>query len=135
MRTALPGLLILALAACTTAPLQPIAGAGNCAERRLDRLVFGLDTPDGAIDDAEWQRFLRDSVTPRFPEGLTVLDAQGQWRGGDGRIVRERSRVVEIVHDDGEDGRRRIAEIAADYKKRYRQEAVLVISQRATICL
>lgn len=135
MRTALPWLLILALAACSTAPLQPIAGAGTCSERRLDRLVFGLDTPDGAIDDAQWQRFLRDSVTPRFPDGLTVHDTHGQWRGADGRIVREQSRVVEIVHDNSEDGRRRIAAIVADYRKRYRQEAVLVISQRATACL
>lgn len=136
MRTVLPGLLILALAACGTAPLRPIAGVGGaCSEQRLDRLVFGMDTPDGAIDDAEWQRFLRDSVTPRFPDGLTVYDTRGQWRGADGRVVRESSRVVEIVHDDGEDGRRRIAGIAEDYRQRYRQEAVLVISQRVTACL
>lgn len=135
MRAAFTTLLILALAACAVAPLQPVAGAGTCGERRLDRLVFGLNTPDGAINDAEWQRFLRESVTPRFPDGLTVHDTHGQWRGAGGRTEREASRVVEIVRDDSADGRRRIAEIVADYRKRYRQEAVLVISQRAMVCL
>ena len=36
------------------------------------------------VDDAAWVSFLEDTVTPRFPDGLTVLDAQGQWRGSDG---------------------------------------------------
>ena len=28
------------------------------------------------VDDAAWTRFLEDAVTPRFPDGLTVLDGQ-----------------------------------------------------------
>ena len=33
------------------------------------------------VDDAAWDAFLGETVTPRFPDGLTVLDAHGQWRG------------------------------------------------------
>ncbi|TWI03441.1 uncharacterized protein DUF3574 [Luteimonas cucumeris] len=126
-----------ALAGCASTPLAPIPGlpAGTCDQRRVDRLLFGMNTPDGAIDEVEWQRFLAEVVTPRFPDGLTVYNARGQWRGESGRIEREDSRAVEIVHGDEVSGRARIAEIVAEYKRRYRQEAVLVISSSAQVCL
>lgn len=124
------------LAACSTVPLQPIAQAGtSCSERRVDRMVFGMNSPSGPVDDAQWQGFLADTVTPRFPDGLTVYRTQGQWRGASGQVEREDSRVVEIMHGDDAEGRKRIAEISAEYKNRFKQEAVLVISARAQACL
>ena len=39
--------------------------------------------------DAAWDAFLADTVTPRFPDGLTVLDARGQWRDSEGLIGKE----------------------------------------------
>lgn len=123
------------LAACAGIPaLQPIAG-GSCEERRVDRLSFGMNSPAGAVSDPEWQAFLADVVTPRFPDGLTVYDAHGQWRGDGGAVDREAARVVEIVHADDAAGRRDIAAIAGEYKRRFRQEAVLVVSTRGLACL
>ncbi|TKR32888.1 DUF3574 domain-containing protein [Luteimonas gilva] len=124
------------LAACATAPLQPIPQAGTaCNERRLDKLLFGMNSPAGPVDEAQWQAFLAEVVTSRFPDGLSVYKAQGQWRGASGQVEREDSRAVEILHGDDADGRRRIAEISAEYKRRFQQEAVLVISTRAQACL
>jgi len=40
--------------------------------------------------------FLQEEVTPRFPDGLTVLTAYGQWRDRSGEISREPSRVLAI---------------------------------------
>lgn len=135
-RTGLICVLTSALAACASMPLQPITQDGTaCSERRLDRLSFGMNSPTGPVDDTQWQRFLADVVTPRFPDGLTVYRTQGQWRGESGDIEREDSRVVEIVHADDADGRKRIAEISTEYKRRFQQEAVLVISSRALSCL
>lgn len=127
-------LLICGLSACASMPLASIPQS-TCQERRLDRLVFGMNSPDGPIADAQWRSFVADVVTPRFPDGLTIYEAQGQWRGASGRIEQENSRVVEIVHGDEPDGRARIAEISAEYKRRFRQEAVLLISTRAQACL
>ncbi len=128
--------VLCALAACASTPLPPIpqADAGACGERRVDRLLFGLNAPDGPIDEADWRRFLADTVTPRFPDGLTVYETRGQWRGEDGRIQGEHSRAVEIVHAGDPAALARIAEIADEYKRRYRQEAVLVISHAAMAC-
>jgi Protein of unknown function (DUF3574) len=61
-------------------------------------LYFGLSHPSGVVSDASWQSFLRDEITPRFPNGLTVWEADGQWRGADGALVRERTKVVSLVH-------------------------------------
>ena len=42
-------------------------------------LYFGLAKGDGSlVSEAEWDAFLADTVTPRFPDGLTVYDARGQ---------------------------------------------------------
>ena len=105
------------------APAGPAAlhsppGKPRCAEQMQVRLFFGLRTPDGPVSQVEWARFLTDVVTPRFPSGLTVVDANGHWRPhGHERITSEPSRVVEIVHDDSRETDRRIQEIVTIYKR------------------
>lgn len=45
-----------------------------------DRLFLGRQIPGGGmVSDADWTAFLAEVVTPRFPEGLTVWRAEGQW--------------------------------------------------------
>jgi hypothetical protein len=109
-------------------------GDGGCAQRVQERLFFGLQAPTGEIADAEWERFVETVVTPRFPAGLTIVHATGQWQSRDHRVSRESSRVVEIIHDESNEASRRIAEIATEYKTRYRQESVLVARARIEVC-
>ena len=59
------GALVLAVASGTL----PGARTG-CSEHVHERLFFGLDGPEGAIDDREWEAFVETVVTPRFPAGL-----------------------------------------------------------------
>jgi len=33
-------------------------------------LYFGLSRPKGSVSELEWQIFLRDEATKRFPDGL-----------------------------------------------------------------
>src|SRR5918993_5826829 len=74
-------------------------GATSAPQLRTT-LYFGLARPKGAVTELEWQIFLRDEVTKRFPEGLTVWEAQGQWRTPAGTIDQERSKVLLLVHPD-----------------------------------
>jgi hypothetical protein len=91
-----------------------------------DVVYFGRNRPDGGtVSDAEWQGFLNEVVTPRFPAGLTVVEAVGQWRGESGTVEQERSEVVTLLHAGDEPARRAVAEVASEYKRRFRQEAVL----------
>jgi hypothetical protein len=127
-------ILLCGLGGCVSFMPVPLAN-GICREQRSDRLLFGMNSPNGPIDEIEWRRFLADTLTPRFPDGLTIYQAQGQWRGPDGRIEHEASRAVEIVHAGDASALERIAAIIANYKSRYQQESVLVISQRVNACI
>ena len=77
------------------------------------------------VDDTAWATFLQDTVTPRFPDGLTVLDGRGQWRDSTGTIQRERSKLLIILAPPSEEGLRLIEEVSEEYKRRFSQESVL----------
>ena len=120
-----------AWAAVTEAERHPRLG---CAPHAVARLVFGLRGPGGVLSDREWEAFLAGVVTPRFPDGLTVMQATGQWRGTGPAVEREPSRVVEIVHKDVSEASERLDEIVAIYKARYGQESVMVTHTDARVC-
>ncbi len=93
-----------------------------------DRLYFGRSIPGGGVvSDAEWEDFLRTIVTPRFPDGLTVWSADGQWRDGSGTIISEKSFVLELLHPDDPALDAAIEEIIARYKEIFHQESVLQV--------
>ena len=92
------------------------------------QLFMGRSTTDGmTVTDDEWAAFLEDKVTPRFPDGLTVLDAAGQWRGSDGVIQKEQSKLLIILAPPGDEPSRLISEISEAYKVRFSQESVLKV--------
>jgi hypothetical protein len=88
-------------------------------------IYFGSAKPTGVVTSEEWAEFLRSSVTPRFPQGFSVWQAAGQWQGADGAIVREDSFVLSLVHPEDEHSEGSVRAIAAEYKSRFEQEAVL----------
>jgi hypothetical protein len=93
-------------------------------------LYFGLNRPAGMVSEGQWKGFLRDQVTPRFPQGLTVWEANGQWQQSDGRIGRERAKVLLLVHDDTPAMHGKLLEVVEAYKKIFQQESVLWESAR-----
>jgi hypothetical protein len=56
-------------------------------------LYFGTAKPAGAVTEAEFKKFLDDVVTPLFPDGLTVIKGDGQFKGEDGVTIKEESFV------------------------------------------
>ena len=85
------------------------------------------------VDDEAWDTFLTDTVTPRFPDGLTVLDGRGQWRSSDGLIKKERSKLLVILAQPGDDNMRLIDEVSDEYKRRFSQESVLQVVDDACV--
>ena len=98
-----------------------------------DSLYFGTGKPDGVVTAGEWTAFLEATVTPRFPQGLSVAEASGQWRGADGSIVRESTHVLHLVHPDDTPSEKSVAEIVAAYKAQFQQEAVLRVKSNTCI--
>jgi hypothetical protein len=97
--------------------------------------MFGRKIGDRiAVSETRWARFVDREITPRFPDGLTVLDAKGQWRDTErNRIVREPSKLVQIVLPGKPEDLERLNEIAEAYKKRFRQQSVGVIVRAACV--
>lgn len=96
------------------------------ADRILDRIYFGrLIGSSGMVTDGDWETFLAEVVTPRFPEGLTTWHAQGQWRDSTGTVIREQSFLLEIIHPATPGADRAVRDVMAEYKHRFKQEAVL----------
>lgn len=97
-------------------------------------LLLGRGGPSGEVaDDASWDAFLAQEVTPRFPDGLTVLDAYGQWQDPEAVIEKERTKVLLVLAPDGDDPMRLINEVADEYKKRFSQAAVLKATSDACV--
>jgi hypothetical protein len=128
--------LAFAMAGCRSMPIaRAVTTAcepGDVAMTR-DVLYFGRHRSDGGVvRDAEWSAFVDDVLTPRFPDGLTIISATGQWRGGHGAIEREPSVVVTILHTGDATARGAIDQVIDEYKRRFAQESVL--RERGTTC-
>ncbi|MGH7426805.1 MAG: DUF3574 domain-containing protein [Candidatus Methylomirabilaceae bacterium] len=110
-----------------TAACAPVRQPGAPEPVVVERLYFGRTLADTVIvTDSAWTAFVTEVVTPRFPAGLTVYAAAGQWRAPDGRVQREPSFVLELVLPARtRDTDAAIAAIVAEYKRRFRQESVL----------
>ncbi len=90
------------------------------------RLFFGRSKSGvEVVPDAAWTRFLAEEITPRFADGLTVLDGAGQWRNAAGKIERERSKLVIVIAPPDPAWLRRTAEIAEAYRRSFGQDSVL----------
>ena len=112
------------LPACTVLPqaCAPPAESMVTAE-----LLFGRKIGDRiGVSDAAFAAFLASEITPRFPDGLTVVDARGQWRDSErGSIVREPSKLVLLTFRDDAAKRENLTAIADAYKQQFRQQSVL----------
>jgi hypothetical protein len=148
LKISIPLLTCVLLTACQTAPAPkgekvvspPTAGGGAmvkeewvrseiyCGFAPLEAEGLGLAAAEGT-----WRTFLDEEVTPRFPDGLSVFDAYGQWRENtDAPIARMRSKVLVIVYPDSAARRAGVNAICEAYKKRTGEKSVLVVTTPVT---
>lgn len=122
---ALPAALLFSRAA--PAQTCPLAGQKPML---VAQLFFGQNIAGKRdISPAAWQTFLKQDVSPRFPDGFTVFDAYGQWRDpATMHIGRERSKVIEIATDDSPDVRSKLEDVAARYRARFHQQSVGIVT-------
>ncbi len=96
------------------------------------RMFFGRGSNEAeSVDDADWDKFLGEVVTPRFPDGLTVVDGAGQWREGGSVIHKERSKVLIILTPADAVVSDQLGEISEEYKSRFDHELVLITTEDA----
>ena len=91
-------------------------------------LFFGSLKPNKThVTDAEFKAFLQDVITPRFPEGLTLLTGLGQFLDASDQIIRERSRLLILLYPVTvrQEKSKKVEEIREAYKRCFQQESVL----------
>ena len=83
--------------------------------------------------DADWEAFLAETITPRFPDGLSVIDVAGQGTTADGTLERERTKMLLVLPPPGDDAMARTGEIGEEYKQRFNQNSVLRVVTEACV--
>ncbi|MDI1283806.1 MAG: DUF3574 domain-containing protein [Reyranella sp.] len=122
----LPALLLSACAqpnapAACTAPLKPALEVN---------LYFGRDIEGrGEVSDSQWAEFVAAEVTPRFPDGLSILNVAGQSRNSQNQTLRERAKLLVVVVFDAPAHRTKVQAIIEAYKKRFDQDGVFRIER------
>lgn len=114
---------LVVVGGCTS--VTPAACATGARPMVSDWLYFGTARPAGKVSADDWQDFLQSTVTPRFPNGFTVVNANGQWKSSGGPIIREATYLLNVLHAGDERAESGIRDLMAAYKTRFQQEAVL----------
>jgi hypothetical protein len=98
-------------------------------------LYFGTNRANSEpVSEAEFASFVDIHVTERFPDGLTLLTAYGQFRNSRGELIRERSLLLILLYPrDMQDANKRIQEIRDLYKTQFSQESVLRVDSFAMV--
>jgi len=132
---AVAGLALLAVAWSSGVSAQPLACQGAQKPQQVAELLFGRKIgTQGLVSEGAWRRFVTREITPRFPDGFTILEGRGQWRDPDTkRIIREPSSVVLIAMPGHAEDHDRLNEIAEAYKKQFRQQSVGIIVRPACV--
>ena len=134
--------LLSLLGACLTLAPQPVAAetptpscSGVQRPQQVAELLFGRDIGHRrGVSESAFTRFVARELTPRFPDGLTITDATGQWRDpASGSLVREATKRVEIVLAGHADDQVKLAAVVTAYKREFRQRSVGVIVQWACV--
>jgi hypothetical protein len=134
LRTAIPILPLLALA-CASASAQSFECRAGLEPRQVAELLFGRKIGDRlGVSETQWGRFVDREISPRFPDGLSVLDARGAWRDtARNTIVHEPSKLVEIVLPGKPDDVAQLNAIAQAYKARFHQQSVGIVVRGACV--
>jgi hypothetical protein len=129
---ALAAALVVLAAPHISAAQEPSCPLANEKPMLVTQLFFGLSVKGrGPVTRGEWTAFVRRNVAPRFPDGFTVYEAEGQWLNpASHAVVRENSKVMIIAAEDTADVRTKIAEVSELYRKAFHQQSVGVITRR-----
>ncbi|MCX7019183.1 MAG: DUF3574 domain-containing protein [bacterium] len=92
-------------------------------------MYFGSRIPAGGqISKQQFAKFLDQVITKAFPEGLTVYETYGQMQEKDGKIVKQRTIVAEIIHEQSKAKTDLIKGIITSYRKQFGNPQALLLT-------
>ena len=137
----------VALLAVLTVVGWTVAGSGGRAQapglschgaqqpKQVAELLLGRDIGRRfGVGERAFAGFVARELTPRFPDGLTITDATGQWRDPTGGApVREATKRVEIVLPGDAGDQAKLDAVVTAYKREFHQHSVGVIVRPACV--
>src|ERR687895_1379921 len=119
---------------------EALSERGFC-EKRLHgelfsrtELFFGLSRSNGPdVTEEEFQHFVDTEVTPRFPDGLTLLTGTGQFKDSTGTIIQEGSKLLILLYPFNQKSNRAVEQIREAYKDTFQQESVLRVDEQSCV--
>lgn len=134
LKTGFTALVVAGLLAGCAAPTskQGVSTQACKVENQMQQttLYYGLTRQGGKLITAqEWQQYVDNEVTPRFRDGLTAFDAQGQWLGSNGKVSKEPSKALMLIHSVDVQTDAKIDTLREIYKSRFAQESVMRVDQ------
>jgi hypothetical protein len=119
---------------------EAISERGFCKKRlngelfSRTELFFGLSRSSGPdVTEEEFQYFVDTEVTPRFPDGLTLLTGTGQFEDSTGTIIQEGSKLLILLYPFNQRSNRAVEKIREAYKDTFQQESVLRIDEQSCV--
>ncbi len=124
---------VVLLSASLALPAQALECRGK--QMVVIELLFGRKIGDRiGVSEIAFSRFVDKEIAARFPEGLTVLSADGRWRDTKRKtVIREPSKLVMLAAPDDAKTQEHIDAITAVYKKRFKQQAVGVLMRPSCV--
>tara|TARA_B100000965_G_C19482994_1_gene709467 strand:+ start:351 stop:656 length:306 start_codon:yes stop_codon:yes gene_type:complete len=92
-------------------------------------LTMGRDIPDnGTVTDLMMDEFIRTDIMPLFEYG-TFIDGEGIWKG-----QKEQTKIfyIEVADSEVSTHMLNLNCVAASYKKKFRQDSVLISQVQTT---
>ena len=125
------------MAGCASVKTAPAGCTPLFGDAMVTEVYFGLSGPGRrAIPKKDWLAFLKSDVVAAFPDGFTVIPAQGYWRGeGTAQKAQEKSLILKVIHPAGPVALKKLSGIAKSYAKRFEQQAVLLSTTKTDAAL
>lgn len=136
------GLFVTTVSAEDRSPqnLFPTASERTFCKRVLNgelfertELFFGLSKPGGVVTEDEFQSFVDREVTPRFPEGLTLLSGIGQFQDQSRTIIKEGAKLLILLYPFSKESNGAIEAIRGAYKLSFQQQSVLRVDEQSCV--
>ena len=81
------------------------------------------------VSEHQFGEFLSKVVTPLFPLGMTVYDAYGQMQHSSGDIVKQKTKVVLLVHQNSQADDEKIKKIIDTYRSMFDNPQVMLLTK------
>jgi len=80
----------------------------------------------GEVSEQQFSEFLETQVTPSFPAGLTCYDAYGQMQDSQQQIVKQKSKVLILVHQNTKADTDAVKQVIRSYRSRFGNPQVML---------